>query len=149
MTTTQTRNARVLDYFGITAQDETTLSPWDAGPDPYMGAGSHPEIVERLWDQIGPLLPADCRCRVGRNPALAHPRTGLILAVAMGTQYALRLPLRASQLALAAGAKTTTVWGVKNHFDLGATFGTDWVFGAWLKQEPEWCRLVYDAEGAA
>lgn len=149
MTTAQTRNARILTYFNLTVEDETALARWDVGPDPYIGSGSHPEIVERLWDRIGPALPEDCRCRVGRNPALAHPRTGLILALAMGTQYGLRLPLGALQLALDAGAKTTTVWGIKNHFDLSATFGADWVFGAWLKQELEWCRAAYDAESAA
>ena len=88
MTTAQTRNARILTYFGLAAEDETTFARWNCGPDPYMYSGAHTDIVERLWDQIGLSLPEDCRCRVGRSPALAHPRTGLILTVAMGTQYA-------------------------------------------------------------
>ncbi len=42
-------------------------------PDPYMDAGSHPDCVERVWDDIGQTLPEDCRFGVRRNAVLAHP----------------------------------------------------------------------------
>ena len=67
----------------------------------------------------------------------------------MGTQYALRLPSDLRQTALNAGLKTSTVWGLKHHFDLSASLGSEWVFGGWLKEEFEWLRLAYEAESAA
>jgi len=149
MNHTNSRNAKVLLHFGLAPEDDAGILPWNSGPEPYMNSGSHPDIVERLWKQIGAALPEDCRCRVGRTPALAHPRTRLVFGLTMGTQYALRLPPALVKAAIDAGAKTTTVWGLKRHFDLSAALGAEWVFGAWLKQELEWCRRAYDAEDAA
>ena len=143
------RNSKVLGYFSRSAEEPKCVGPWEVGPDPYMASGSHPDVVSRVWDEIGSSLPEDCKCRVGYSPALVHPRTGLLLAVAMGTQYALRLPSDLRQTALNAGLKTSTVWGLKHHFDLSASLGSEWVFGGWLKEEFEWLRLAYEAESAA
>jgi len=58
-------NARFFDRLDEpeVAQPEPAegLMPEPHEPDPYMNAGSHPECVERVWDDIGATLPEDCR----------------------------------------------------------------------------------------
>lgn len=142
-------NQKLLAYRTSRHPEAPAWAPRDAAPDPYMGSGAHPDVVARLWDEIGAQLPVDCRCLIQGSPALCHPRTGLVFGLAMGTQYALFLPGELAQLAIAAGAKITTVWGLKEWFDLATTCGDGWVFGCWSAQEPEWCRQVCEAEAAA
>ena len=110
----------------------------------YMHSGCHPEVVERVWDQIGTALPVDCRCMVGGTPALVAPRSGIVLAVAWGTRYILRLTDEAMPLAINAGARTTTKWTFGGSMDVTKEFGNNWVFGHWLKEEPGWCRAMYE-----
>lgn len=143
------RNTPVLRHFGLDPAARNSIAPWDIGPEPFMLAGSHPDVVDRLWNQLGAVLPQDCRCRVGHSPALAHPRTGLLIGVALGTRYALRLPEDTLHAALGLGATQCTVWSGGSTLDLGTSFGKDWVFGAWLKDEPAWCRRIFDAESGA
>jgi hypothetical protein len=55
-------NKKVLKYiFRVKRQGN---APLIASPDSvayaYMSQGSHPDIVERVWDVIGPSLPTDC-----------------------------------------------------------------------------------------
>jgi len=111
--------------------------------------GTHPTVVDRLWEELNPALPADARWLVFDGPALVHPG-GSILAAAMGTQYALRLLTDDRAAAIAAGAE------VVHHFqtvgttlDLPAMFGPEWVFGLWDEREPDWLRASYDAIGPA
>src|SRR5437762_8979200 len=69
-----------------------SVSP-ESVPDPYFTLGTHPDLVERLWDKLGKALPEDCRWVVYGTPVLAHPKTGIIFGFAAGTlTYALRLP---------------------------------------------------------
>lgn len=114
---------------------------------PYMDAGCHPDIVERIWDQIGAALPSDCRCLVYGWPALMHPVSGAILALAMGTTYALRLTGPGLSAAFASGAKTV-VKGADGSTDIRAEYGPDWVFGSWATAEPDWCQQAFDAFGS-
>lgn len=109
-----------------------------------MKCGCHPEIVERLWDQIGPKLPTDCRGLVHSNPALVHSRSGVILAIGMGTWYGLRLPGTAGKEAAKAGAETFMRWSTGDCGDIRLTLGENWVFGGFLADEPLWCKTVYD-----
>jgi hypothetical protein len=30
--------------------------------DPYMGQGGHPDVVQRIWDELGGKLPSRCGC---------------------------------------------------------------------------------------
>src|SRR3954451_20998414 len=69
----------------------TVLRP-EEGDDPYMNLGAHPEVVQRIWDELGKSLPRDCRSVVNSTPALVHPENGTIFVVALGTGYGLRLP---------------------------------------------------------
>jgi hypothetical protein len=111
--------------------------------------GTHPTVVDRLWEDLNHALPVDARWLVFDGPALVHPG-GTILAAAMGTQYALRLLPGDRAAAIAAGAE------VVHHFqtvgttlDLPATFGPEWVFGRFDEREPNWLLASYQAIGRA
>lgn len=52
--------------------------------DPWFGLGVHPDLVGLLWRLDGE-LPQPCRWVVWGHPALVHPQTGVIFAVAIGT----------------------------------------------------------------
>jgi hypothetical protein len=67
--------------------------------------GSHPDIVEYLWESVAQRLPADCRALVCGTPALVAPLSGVIFALAFGTEYGLRLPPAEFELARTAGAE--------------------------------------------
>jgi hypothetical protein len=142
-------NAEVAAFLARRNPRAAALAAHDAVPDPYYNCGSHPDIVERLWDQIGAALPVDCRCIVHGSPALLGPASGLILGVCIGTQYGLRMPRGCVVQAIAAGASTVTRWSAGNTMDIAQEFGEDWVFGAWLAQEAEWCRQAFDEAQAA
>ncbi len=123
--------------------------------DPYYTLGTHPEIVERLWDELGGALPAKCRWILYGRPVLVHPRTGAVFGFAGGSlTYALRLPEAERTAAITAGAKTVHRYPAypeltvpASTFDL-AEFGPEWVFGGWLKGEEDWCRAAYEFAGA-
>src|SRR5512145_2078070 len=63
----------------------------DEQTDPYSKCGSHPDVVERVWDRLGKCLPENGRCLVYGTPALVHPRAGVVLATCNGTAYCLRI----------------------------------------------------------
>src|SRR6266404_2017837 len=138
-------NKGVLEYLGAIRDNYTSLlAPPDSVTDPYMSQGSHPDIVTRLWDELGTGLPKDCRYLVCGSPALVHQRSGIVLAIAIGTQYALRIPLDCRQEAELVGAKLSMEWSNGSVWDLRLTLGDDWVLGSWLSNEEQWCRTVYD-----
>jgi hypothetical protein len=116
-------------------------------PDPYLGAGSHPDVVARLWEAIGPALPMDCRAVVLGTPALVHPTARVVLAVALGTSYALRLEPADRQDAVAAGTGLVHEYNVPKGWtvDLPKQFGSHWSFGSWDDREPGWCASAYHA----
>lgn len=108
--------------------------------------GTHPVVVDRLWEDLNAALPADARWLVFDGPALVHPGSGVLLAAAIGTQYALRLLPEHLPLAVAAGGEVVhTFRTVGTTLDLAATFGPDWVFGPWDEREPEWLLASYEA----
>lgn len=132
-------NRGVLQYLGRSekARNAAIAAP-DSVPDPYMGQGSHPDIVQRVWDELGSSLPGKCRCLVHGTPALVHGRTGIVLAICNGTQYNLRLTEAGLKEALAMGAKTRTRWSTGEEMDASAVLGPDWIFGGWHKDEERW-----------
>ena len=112
--------------------------------------GTHPDLVSRLWDELGKLLPEDCHTVVYGTPVLLRPSTGIIFAFAGGTHtYAFRLPPDSREPAIASGA--TRVYHYRSHqlqveveaFDL-AIVGDEWVFGGWLKGEDDWIKAAYE-----
>jgi hypothetical protein len=107
--------------------------------DPYLSLGSHPDIVERIWGQLGAGLPPTARCVVLGCPALADPETGVVLALALGTTYALRVAPDDHAAALAAGLENSHEYGPPPRlFDAASTLGPDWLFGAFVNEEPGW-----------
>jgi hypothetical protein len=110
----------------------------------YLHAGSHPDVVQHVWDTLGAALPADGCCTVGGCPVLLQPSSGVILAVCYGTTYALRVPIEAVGKAAAAGCVQRCAWSAGPATDLRKEFGPDWVFGRCLRREISWCRAVYE-----
>jgi hypothetical protein len=110
--------------------------------------GCHPDIVERVWDELGKSLPEDCRCLVYGRPALVHPGRGVVIAVCYGTQYCLRIPQDCLPEALDAGATVTTTWSGGGEMNVQEEFGPDWVFGNFSGKERAWLKAVYRAQGS-
>jgi hypothetical protein len=137
-------NARLLRYFEERAKqyNDTKLTE---------PKGTHPDLVDRLWHELGKRLPEDCHAVVYGNPVLLRPSSGIIFAFAGGTHtYAFRLPLDTRRSAIAAGA--TRIYHYRAYpelkldaytFDL-ADIGDEWVFGGWLKGEDDWIAAAYD-----
>jgi hypothetical protein len=132
-----------LDYLRARNPGAAPSALPESVPNPYHRCGCHPEVVERLWDQIGKSLPADCRRIVYGTPALVHPASGMLLGIGIGTQYGLHLPGGLAAEAIAGGAKATTRWSGGKTMDIQAELGDAWVFGAWLAAELEWCGKAY------
>src|SRR5262245_19224756 len=100
-------NAKALRYLaGGASPGEVAFRRSRPGEDPYLRLGSHPEIVERLWAALGAAFSARARGIVYGNPALVSPRSGVLLAVALGTAYAIRLAPEAYASAVVHGAET-------------------------------------------
>jgi hypothetical protein len=107
--------------------------------------GTHPTIVDRLWDELNDALPTDARWLVFDGPALVHPG-GVILAAGIGTQYALRLLPADHAAAVDAGAELVhTFRTVGSTLDLPAGIGPDWVFGRFEQREGEWLLASYQS----
>lgn len=101
--------------------------------------GAHPDVVERLWGRLNAALPEDAAFLVGHGPALVHPHSRIVVALALGTQYALRLPAGRVTEAMAAGATEVHTFATSGGtLDLRTTLGPGWVFGAWSDAEGEW-----------
>jgi len=141
-------NLGVLKYL---SREEKSQNPVIAAPnsvrDPYMGQGSHPDIVQRVWDELTVNLPKKCRFLIYGTPALVHNRTGLVIAICNGTQYNLRLIADDFRTAIAKGASTQIRWSTGKIMDSLAELGPDWIFGGWFKEEIQWCHNTYDCNG--
>jgi hypothetical protein len=108
--------------------------------DPYLEAGHHPDIVERVWNALGALLPADARALVNGNPVLAHRASGAVLALPRGTSYALWLPPRERD-----GSRLSTQhrWGNGTVTNLSHRLGEGWYWGRFDEREPAWCLAAH------
>ena len=112
--------------------------------------GTHPDILERLWGELGGVLPVKCNWILYGRPVLAHPRTGIVFGFAGGSlTYALRLPPEVRRAAIAAGAATRHDYPAYPQLQVSASsldlevFGPQWVFGAWLRDEPQWSVAAF------
>lgn len=122
--------------------------------DPYYTLGTHPEIVERLWDELGSTLPVRCRWILFGRPVLVHPSTGVVFGYAGGTlTYALRLPPPEREAAVKAGVGTVHEYPAYPELNVAASgldvadFGPEWVLGDWLADEPQWCLAAFAYAG--
>lgn len=148
MDTSNPLNAKLLAHYGRGGRSQVPFV-WHRfeTAEAYYESGCHPDIVERLWRQIGLALPLDCRSLVYGTPALTHPVSGVVLAIGMGTQYGLRLTRTFRTLAIVRGAKLSIAWTGGGSTDIARELGNDWVFGAWLASEPDWCRQAFEVFG--
>jgi hypothetical protein len=135
-------NRGVLQYLSRSerGRNAPAIEPWTDGARSTWELGSHPDIVEHLWECLASGLPAECRALVHGTPALVSPDKGIVFVVALGTEYALRLPPAEFALARAAGAELVHEYGtVGVTLDLPARFGEHWIFGSFDSREPAWC----------
>jgi hypothetical protein len=149
---THPANRKLVAYFQSRNEGclERELDPATVD-DPYYTLGTHPEIVGRLWDELGGTLPVSCRWILFYRPVLVHPASGVVFGWAGGTlTYALRLPPTEYDAAIRAGAKTVHEYPAYpeinvrgSRLDL-ADFGPEWVLGGWLKGEEAWCLAAFD-----
>jgi hypothetical protein len=116
----------------------------DMHPDPYWKAGSHPEIVERVWDILGSALPVDCRAVVYGTPALVHPDKGVVFALVYGTQYAIRVPNELIYEAVKIGCKKEQEWTGGRKTNIEEELGEGWLFGCWAEGEKQWLTRSYN-----
>ena len=131
------------------ARDRAECLPSEV-KDPYLTLGTHPDLVTRLWDELGARLPADCRLIAYGMPVLVRPDTGVIIGLAGGTQmYALRLDVDGAVEAGAAGLSSVfryppvpPIRPDEIIVDAG-TFGETWIFGRWHASEPAWLAAGY------
>lgn len=138
-------NRGVMKYLGRGEKSsKPVLAAPDSVEDPYMGQGSHPDVVQRVWDELGAGLPVECRCLIFGTPSLVQDRIGVIIAISNGTQYNLRLTPSDFQEAIAKGASTQTRWSNGEEMNSVSELGPGWIFGAWLKEEDKWCRDTYE-----
>jgi hypothetical protein len=119
-----------------------------ASPDeverPYETLGTHPDLVSRLWVELGRTLPEDCRGVFFGAPALIHPESGIVFAFAGGTHtYAFRLPEVERNTALEAGASRVMRYPGGASVDLNDV-GEEWIFGWFYSTEESWCRAAFD-----
>jgi len=119
------------------------FAEWNSVSDAFTSCGCHPEVVSRIWTDIGRKLPRDCRGLIYSNPSLVHAETGIIFALGMGTWYGLRLPRKLISVAIAAGAKTRMEFSTGN-MDIRQSISDEWVFGGFLVQELGLCKSAYD-----
>lgn len=137
---------------GDEVDERLAIRAAEPGPRPYLGMGSHPDVVTRVWDVLGAALPFDGRAIVFETPALVHPEAGVVLAMAFGTAYLLHLPGELAAEAIASGCRTKERWSDGTELELGEALGEGWVFGGWKDAEAAWVvaasRAVSGAEGA-
>jgi hypothetical protein len=136
-------NARMWALLGEELPPLSTGRPRD----PYLSQGCHPDIVVRVWDELGSELPLDCRAHAKGKPVLAHPETDRIFAVSHGTAYALWLTPHDFVDAVGADATTIRRWSGGSVTDLAERAGRGWIWGKWFKMEPLWVRRACQTTG--
>jgi hypothetical protein len=115
--------------------------------DPYYHLGTHPDLVERLWDKLTVKISVDCRWVLHARPVLIHPETGIVFAFATGTHtYALRIPQAFRPQSLLAKAGHRYEYPGGKVLELSEYDG-DWFFGGRFEGEEEICFLAYQSAG--
>lgn len=138
----QPMNEGVIRYLERTRGEPPDVRPPREKSIDYWECGSHPDVVERVWDQLGKHLPVRARQVVLGTPALVHS-SGVILAIAIGMQYGLRLPARILKEGSGAGGKTQVTWSTGGQMNIQQEIGSDWVFGTWASEEETWCLEAF------
>ncbi len=137
-------NLKVLAYLEPPSVPGAPLvAGFEPGEKPYLRHGSHPDVVQRLWDEINPTLPEDSRCLVNGYPALVHPTKEIILGFTSGTHYFIRLPLQFVRDAESRGAKKILDFSFGKPMNVHQELGDDWVDGTWWDGEIAGCKIMF------
>ena len=147
-------NHPALNFFSVTDWGNVEIHrladiPAEHIREAYWECGSHPEIVERVWDALGAELNDNCCLLVHGVNCIVHDQSGVLLAVSMGTQYVVRVTDADLPAAIDAGLKRTCDWGGTDHTNLETEFGPNWLFGGWDATELIWIRNVYSQFSSA
>jgi hypothetical protein len=141
-------NRRVIDFFARHDERDQPLDEPAYYP-PMERLTTHPDGIEFLWKSLGSKLPAACARFVHGVPCLAHDRSGIVLAFALGTAYAFRLPPPEFAEALRAEASAVQKWSGGSVTDLSLELGPDWLWGRWWAvTEQDWVAASYRAFSA-
>jgi hypothetical protein len=144
-------NARVEKVMGAIARGPIRPNPPVSQSladvaDPVYGLGTHPDIVDRMWE-LDDSLPQKCRWVFWGGPALVHPQAGVVFAVGYGTiGYVMRLPSAILKVATEDQASAVVAGNPGHSFDIGPA-GPEWRFIRRDAPETEWCRAAYDFAG--
>ena len=144
-------NRGIIAYFerlnGDSRPEPLLSVPPDAVTRPYETLGTHPDLVQRLWDELTVLLPVDCKWVLMGLPVLAHPESGVVFGFATGThRYGLRLSQADREAALTGGMREDIPTGQEQTASV-LEIGPEWVFGWWSKDEELWCLSAYEFAG--
>ena len=137
-------NHPVLDALREAAEHARPLTPMSEAGDPYYEAGSHPDIVEFMWERLSKKFPDECRCLVYGRPSVIQPVSGVVLAVGMGTQYCLRVLHESLDEAASHGCTPMHRWaGGETVTDLSGMYGENWIFGSLGNESIRWFHATY------
>jgi hypothetical protein len=117
-----------------------SCSPESLGPCPALG--TRPDLVEWLWVHIHSRIPASRRWVVMGTASLVNPKSEIVFAFAAGTFYALRLPVPTRDIAIAAGAVSSTRIGL-SAAQL-SMLGEEWVTGMGVNDAEEWWQSAFE-----
>ncbi len=114
--------------------------------DPWYGLGTHPDIIEIMWN-LDDTLPRRCRWVFWGRPALVHPDTGVVFAIGIGTiGHVIRLPPRVLEAADPRHTRIVVSGNPGQTFNIGPA-GPEWRFVSPRPPEAAWCRAAYDFAG--
>jgi hypothetical protein len=141
--TNNTANERVIRSLCGNSSESVSVDDPASFPDPgrpYTSSGCHPEIVERIWDDLGHASTSLIRRLLCGRPVLVDAETGEVLVVGWGTSYAIRVPEDDLPSAEQAGYLASHRWSDGAVTDLSCELGSGWVFGQWATEERAWLR---------
>jgi hypothetical protein len=137
-----------LKYLGRHWRGPLSCHPSEAH-DPYYQLGTHPDLVEKLWDKLTVNIPLDTRWVLFARPVLVHPETGVIFAFATGTQtYALRVPENLRREVIAEQVKQQYRYPDGHALDL-TRYDPDWIFADNIANEAAICLLAFQSAALA
>ncbi len=140
-------NAGVIAYLNRPyIQAAPSASP--AGVDPWQ-LGTHPDLVEIVWEQLPSQLPENCQWLIYGRPALVHPQSGIIFGMATGTSVlALRLP-QSDRREVSRVEAQVVQYHDGSHLRAD-DLGDDWAFLPFKieRREQQWCVNAYEYAGS-
>lgn len=137
-----------LQYLGRNWRGPLSCHPSEAH-DPYYHLGTHPDLVEKLWDKLTVEIPMDSTWVLHSRPVLVHPETSVIFAFATGTHtYAFRVPESQRDEEIAAQLKQQYRYPDGRILDL-TQYDSDWIFAGLMAREERLCLTAFQAAAEA